>query len=238
MLTDGSDLRLADVDADADAEVDAARAPGRSVLAGAFALLEVLAAAEAELGLTEVARRAGLPKSTAHRLLEQLCGMGAAEHRIRGYGVGPMFGRLCEGRGRVHAWIRAAVGRPATRLAKLSRTDVVVCVLSGADVLVVATFAGHSARLPVLRPGTVLPPATPLAQVLLNGDTGPGTDVSGGVVAGRCCAAAPIHAPDGRIVAALGVLSTSAGELARLRHLVPITAAEAGRELTGFPRGH
>jgi len=237
MLTDGSDLRLADVDADA--AVDAVRAPGRSVLAGAFALLEVLADAEAELGLTEVARRAGLPKSTAHRLLEQLCGMGAAEHRIRGYGVGPMFGRLCEGRGRAHAWLRAAVGRPAIRLAKLSRADVVVCVLSGAEVLVVATFAGHSARLPVLRPGTVLPSATPLAQVLLGGDTGPGTgDVSGGMVAGRCCTAAPIHAPDGRTVAALGVLSASAAELARLRHLVPITAAEAGRELTGFPRGH
>jgi IclR family acetate operon transcriptional repressor len=236
MLTDGSDLRLADVDADA--AVDAVRAPGRSVLAGAFALLEVLADAEAELGLTEVARRAGLPKSTAHRLLEQLCGMDAAEHRIRGYGVGPMFGRLCEGRGRAHAWLRAAVGRPAIRLAKLSRADVVVCVLSGAEVLVVATFAGHSARLPVLRPGTVLPSATPLAQVLLS-DTGPGSgDVSGGMVAGRCCTAAPIHAPDGRTVAALGVLSASAAELARLRHLVLIVADEAGRELTGFPRGH
>ncbi|WIV55922.1 helix-turn-helix domain-containing protein [Amycolatopsis nalaikhensis] len=127
MLTDGSDLRLTETDA----EGDAGRARGRSVLAGAFALLEVLADAEAELGLTEVARRAGLPKSTSHRLLEQLCGMGAVEHRIRGYGVGPMFGRLCEGRGRTHAWIRAAVGRPAVRLAKLTRTDVVVGVLSG-----------------------------------------------------------------------------------------------------------
>ncbi|MEV6876179.1 helix-turn-helix domain-containing protein [Amycolatopsis sp. NPDC051128] len=229
MLTEGPDLRLA--------EVDAERAPGRSVLAGAFALLEVLAAAEAELGLTEVARRAGLPKSTAHRLLEQLCGMGAAEHRIRGYGVGPMFGRLCEGRGRVHAWIRAAVGRPAIRLAKLSRTDVVVCVLSGSEVLVVATFAGHSARLPVVRPGTVLPSPTPPAQVLLGGDAGsPPRDVLAGVVAGRSCAAAPIHAPDGRVVAALGVLSASVGELARLRHLVLTAAAEAGRELIGFPR--
>jgi len=218
MFTDGSELRLVE---------EAGRAPGRSVLAGAFALLEALADAQAELGLTEAARRAGLPKSTAHRLLEQLCGMGAAEHRIRGYGVGPMFGRLCEGRDRGHAWIRAAAGRPAVRLAKLSRTDVVVCVLSASEVLVVATFAGHSARLPVVRPGTVLPSPTPLAEVLL-GECGTG---AGPEVAGRSCAAAPIHAPDGRVVAALGVLSPSPGELPRLRPLVAIAAAEAGREL-------
>ena len=235
MLTDGSDLRLTDADADAVSEGDAGRARGRSVLAGAFALLEVLADADSELGLTEAARRAGLPKSTSHRLLEQLCGMGAVEHRIRGYGVGPMFGRLCEGRGRTHAWIRAAVGRPAVRLAKLSRSDVVVGVSSGSEVLVVATFAGHSARLTVVRPGTVLPSPTPLAEVLLDGAD---AALGPGLVAGLSCAAAPINAPDGRVVAALGVLSSCPGELARLRHLVVIAAAEAARELTGTSRVH
>ncbi|MBE1495931.1 DNA-binding IclR family transcriptional regulator [Amycolatopsis lexingtonensis] len=237
MLTDGSDLRLTEADAEADAvsEGDAGRARGRSVLAGAFALLEVLADAEAELGLTEAARRAGLPKSTSHRLLEQLCGMGAVEHRIHGYGVGPMFGRLCEGRGRTHAWIRAVVGRPAVRLAKLSRSDVVVGVSSGSEVLVVATFAGHSARLPVIRPGTVLASPTPLVEVLHNGaDAAEGSAQT----AGLSCAAAPIHAPDGRVVAALGVLNSCPGELARLRRLVVLAAAEAARELTGFPRVH
>ncbi|WIV55921.1 hypothetical protein [Amycolatopsis nalaikhensis] len=99
--------------------------------------------------------------------------------------------------------------------------------------LVVATFAGHSARLPVIRPGTVLPSPTPLADVLLTGaDVGARSEQ----VAGRSCAAAPVHAPDGRVVAALGVLSSCPGELARLRQLVGIAAAEAARELTGFPR--
>ncbi|NBH04657.1 hypothetical protein GTY80_15560, partial [Amycolatopsis sp. SID8362] len=56
--------------------------------------------------------------------------------------------------------------------------------------------------------------------------------------AGLSCAAAPIHAPDGRVVAALGVLNSCPAELARLRHLLVLAAAEAARELTGSPRVH
>jgi DNA-binding IclR family transcriptional regulator len=207
------------------------------VLAGAFALLAVLADAEAELGLTEAARRAGLPKSTAHRLLEQLCGIGAAEHRRRGYGVGPLVGRLGMERGRLHARIGAAVGKSALRLAKLSRTDVVVCVLSGADVVVVATYAGHSARVPAVRPGAVLPPSTPMAGVLLNsaglGPVEPPWTRQDQEPAGLSGAAAPIRDPDGRVVAAIGALNSSGQDLPWLRQLVMVAAVEAGRELAG-----
>ncbi|MGW4060851.1 hypothetical protein ACWEGE_21380 [Amycolatopsis sp. NPDC004747] len=49
--------------------------------------------------------------------------------------------------------------------------------------------------------------------------------------------AAPILAPDGRIVAALGVLSPAPGELPRLRPLVTTAAAEAGREPADSLRG-
>ena len=45
---------------------------GRGVLEGAFALLEALRQHGDEAGVTELAVACGVPKSTAHRLLEQL----------------------------------------------------------------------------------------------------------------------------------------------------------------------
>lgn len=200
------------------------RVPGRSVLEGAFALLEVLAAADAGagLGLTEAAQRAGLPKSTAHRMLEQMCEIGAVERLFRGYVVGPLAGRLVQGRGRLHARIRAAVGRPAIRLAKLTRADVVVCVLAGSEVVVVAAVSGHSARVPAVSPGTMLPSSAAVAGVLL-----------GGAARG---AAAAIRCPEGRAVAAIGLLATPANDLQLMRQLVDAAALEAGHELAESAR--
>jgi DNA-binding IclR family transcriptional regulator len=251
MLTDGDDLCATGTAGGVPMSIG--RSPGRSVLEGAFALLEALAEAEAGvgLGLTEAANRAGLPKSTAHRLLEQMCGIGAVERLFRGYVVGPLAGLLVQGRGRLHARIRFAVGGPAIRLAKLARADVAVCVLSGPEVVVVATFAGHSARLPIVYPGTVLPPATAVARVLLSGAHRAEHVVSGGelpspcsdvvvegvvieselVLPGISCAAAPIYSPGGRVVAAIGVLSASARNLPQLGQLVFAAAAEAGHQL-------
>jgi IclR family acetate operon transcriptional repressor len=48
-----------------------------SVLARGFLIIEVLSTSERPLTITEVARRSGMPKSTAHRLISQLI-----EHRI------------------------------------------------------------------------------------------------------------------------------------------------------------
>jgi len=228
MLAHGSELQAVDLPGHGE------RAPGRTVLSGAFALLEALAGAEGDLGLTEAAKRAGLPKSTAYRLLEQMCEIGAAEHRSRGYGVGPLVGWLGKGRGHVHASIRDAVGKAAIRLAKLSRADVVVCVPSGAEVVVVATYAGHSARLPAVRPGTVLPPSAPLAEVLNDDRAEPGAFLSAGQADTLSCAAAAIHSHDGRIVAGIGVLTSSAKDLSWLGQLVTIAAVEAGRQLAGM----
>lgn len=228
MLTDDLGAVASTVDG---IPVGMGRAPGRSVLEGAFALLEVLAEADsgAGLGLTEAAHRAGLPKSTAHRLLEQMCGVGAVERFFRGYVVGPLAGRLVQGRGRLYARIRAATGKPAIRLAKLARADVAVCVPAGAEVVVVAAFAGHSARLPALCPGTVLPPSTAVAGVLLGG--GSIIDQAPAESSGLGFAAAPISSPDGRVVAAMGLLTGPSSDLPLMRQLVDAAALEAGHEL-------
>jgi len=52
---------------------------GRSVLEGAFSLLDKLMD-EGELGLTQLAVRCEVPKTTVHRLMEQIALLGAVEN--------------------------------------------------------------------------------------------------------------------------------------------------------------
>jgi DNA-binding IclR family transcriptional regulator len=70
-------------------------AAGRGVLDGAFAVLEALAYADDGLGLTSLARKSGLAKTSAHRIAEQLVALGAVECFDRRYYVGPRM--LCIG---------------------------------------------------------------------------------------------------------------------------------------------
>ncbi|MFD0384920.1 helix-turn-helix domain-containing protein [Streptomyces stramineus] len=60
---------------------------------GAFALLDALEEAR-EAGLTALAARSGLPKTTAYRLLEQLAELGAVERHGARYRPGPRLFRL------------------------------------------------------------------------------------------------------------------------------------------------
>lgn len=60
-----------------------------SVLANAFALLRVLAATRAPVGVTCLAAAVGIPKTTAHRLLEQLSAEGAVERHAGKWRIGP-----------------------------------------------------------------------------------------------------------------------------------------------------
>jgi DNA-binding IclR family transcriptional regulator len=69
-------------------------AVGRGVLDGAFAVLDALAHAEEGLGLTALAGVSGLPKTSAHRLAEQLVALGAVERVGHRYYVGPRMLRI------------------------------------------------------------------------------------------------------------------------------------------------
>ncbi|MFE6614381.1 IclR family transcriptional regulator [Amycolatopsis sp. NPDC057786] len=62
--------------------------PGASVTSRAFALLGAFDVDHRELSLTDLARRAGLPLPTAHRLARELVGLGALERREDRYAVG------------------------------------------------------------------------------------------------------------------------------------------------------
>jgi IclR family acetate operon transcriptional repressor len=61
---------------------------GSSVLGRAFRLLGALEAANGELPLAELARRANLPKPTAYRLAGQLVELGVLKQSADGYGLG------------------------------------------------------------------------------------------------------------------------------------------------------
>ncbi|WP_131741912.1 helix-turn-helix domain-containing protein [Actinomadura roseirufa] len=86
----------------ADGHLPAALAPragepfakGRGVLESAFAVLEELGRLE-EAGLSQLAGATGLPKTTTHRLLGQLAGLGAVHRLADGrYQIGARAFRL------------------------------------------------------------------------------------------------------------------------------------------------
>jgi DNA-binding IclR family transcriptional regulator len=60
----------------------------RSVLARGLRLLDAFGPGDAELSLTQLAERTGLPKATAYRLLGELVAWGGLERTGRGYRLG------------------------------------------------------------------------------------------------------------------------------------------------------
>ena len=66
-----------------------AATPGRSVTSRALAVLDAFSATSPRLSLSEIAGRAGLPLTTAHRLLGELTAWGALSRRTDGrYEIG------------------------------------------------------------------------------------------------------------------------------------------------------
>jgi len=226
-------------------------AGGRRVLDGAFALLEALGHGE-EVGLTRLAADAGLPKATAHRLLDQLAALGAVQRRAGQYRLGSRMFRFGQ------AWqpaqsLRAAAARPLRQLAMATNAaGFCLAVPDGDAVMLVAGIGREVNEVFPLRAGTVLPPGTAAELILATA-----TDVqepphrcSGHEWARRVgdarraglaydhekrfvplvCVAAPVRTPDGRIVAALAASMLDATRLPSL--------AEAVRRAAGIISGN
>ena len=98
----------------------------------ALAILRNLAASEA--GVSELAERVGLPKSTVSRLLATLHDLGAVAPTDDGYRVGPLITEIAAGTGR-HEGL-AALARPyLSGLVDAFGEDAGISVLDGGDVL-------------------------------------------------------------------------------------------------------
>lgn len=64
------------------------RSPDRTVLGRVAAIMDAFNCSQQVLGLGDLSERTGLPKSTLHRLAEQLCQIGWVERERGGYRVG------------------------------------------------------------------------------------------------------------------------------------------------------
>ncbi|WP_071812509.1 helix-turn-helix domain-containing protein [Lentzea guizhouensis] len=128
---------------------------GRSVLEGAFSLLDKLVD-EGELGLTQLADRCEMPKTTVHRLLDQMEALGAVEN-VRGrYRVGAQMFRLGQAWEPVPGILRVA-RQPLRALSATIRTSTILAVPRRDRVLVAAASIVRAEDVVRLRPGATVP---------------------------------------------------------------------------------
>ena len=130
---------------------DRGRSPegGLSTVRNAARLLKVFRSREADLGVSELARRLGLGKSTVHRMLTTLVAEGLIEQNPRtgGYRLGIVMFELGEAV-RVHMDLHAAVGPVLGQLRTQTGESSQVGVLDGHEVVYVDRLeSAHSLRL-------------------------------------------------------------------------------------------
>lgn len=118
--------------------------PGTQAVRRALGLLKMFTEGEPELGLTELARRAGLNKTTTYRLLTalELEGMLARNPTTEAYRLGPqaiVLGGYAQRANNLHHASRTEL----EALAHATGESVTLEVLVGEDVMVISEFAGH-----------------------------------------------------------------------------------------------
>lgn len=229
---------------------------GRSVLEGAFALLEAVEQA-GEAGLTALAAESGLPKSSAHRLLEQLIALGAVERSGGVYRMGARVFRL----GRTwqpYPGLLAAANAPIRRLTAVTGATVAICVLREGRTMAVAGVPGEIATVLPLRPGMVWPWSTAAGSVLVAGappelpigplppswprtaaeilERGAAFDREE-VVPGVSCVAVPLHGPRGQLIASLAAMVPPNRDLPALADALTRVSRTIGDDLRGAARG-
>lgn len=212
---------------------------GRGVLEGAFALLEALEQA-GEAGLTALAADSGLPKTSAHRLLEQLISLGAVERSGGVYRMGARVFRL----GRTwqpYPGLLAAANGPVRRLAESTGATVAICVLREGRTMAVAGVPGEVSELVPLRPGMTWPWTAAAGKVLV-ASSPPGLPIGPmpeswrwtareirergaafdreELVPGVSCVAVPLHGARGEVVASLCVMVSADRDLGTLADIV------------------
>jgi len=197
---------------------------GRGVLEGAFALLETLTALGGSAGFAELVRAGDLPKTTTHRLLDQLVELGAVERTLDGYRTGSRVFRLGQ------SWqpeLRELAREWLPVLAARIRASVFLAVPREQRVLVVA---GEGAGI---RPGMTLPPGTATGRLLAAHAGEPDASIlARGFAVDTASAAVPVRTPDGATAAALAAVSPPGrSPLALVAGLVS-TARRLGAALT------
>jgi DNA-binding IclR family transcriptional regulator len=162
--------------------------------------------ADGPIGLTAVAERSGVPKSTAHRLLSQLVQVDAVEHERGRYRIGGSMFELGVG------WqpateLRRAAAAVLPRLGEHTRGSLMLAVPRGDRLIVVAGRAGEAdGRTPMPnRFGVAIPWHTAAGRAVERGELAFDRE---GVTPGVSCVAAPVFGPNNEVVGALSVVVT------------------------------
>jgi DNA-binding IclR family transcriptional regulator len=142
--------------------------PGPSVLARAFGVLAVFGPDRLDLSLSDIARRSGLPLTTAHRIVGELARWGALERTERGrYQVGLRLWEVGALAPRGHG-LREIAMPFLEDLFEVTRQNVQLAVLDGMDAVYVERMSARDAVPLISRAGGRLPlHATGVGLVLL-----------------------------------------------------------------------
>ncbi|MFI0802793.1 helix-turn-helix domain-containing protein [Amycolatopsis lurida] len=138
--------------------VETKRRP-RSVLEGAFTLLDALVRHQGEAGLTQLANSCSLPKSTAYRLLEQLTALEVVQRSENRYRVGAQAFRLGQSWQPYPRLLELARGE-LRRLAAATRASSVLAVPCDGRILIAAASLTRAEDGVLLRPGSTVPQRT------------------------------------------------------------------------------
>ncbi|MGI5480331.1 IclR family transcriptional regulator [Streptomyces lavendofoliae] len=203
---------------------------GRGVLEGAFALLEALRQHGDEAGVTELAVACGVPKSTAHRLLEQLVALEAVERRGPRYRLGAQLYRLGQA-WQPHPGLRAAGRLPLHRLRAATGGSAVLAVLREEQALTVCSVPGRVEPLAPVRDGEAFSLDTALGRALRGPVRGGAVLDREDVVAGVCCAALPVRSPAGTVVGAVAAMVEAGQRLEVVTGRVAEAASAVSRAL-------
>jgi DNA-binding IclR family transcriptional regulator len=235
-------------------------ATGRTVLDGAFSVLDALARADDGLGLTALARASGLAKTSAHRLAEQLVALGAVERVNHRYYVGPRMMRIGQ-RWQPEPLLRQCAQRPVHSLAVQSRATASLRILNENRLryICAAVPHGHAYMPDPVDPesiartatGRVLYAALPPGKVSLpdcwsrrewhnlrESLSDPRATVSdfGDAVPGVCCVSAPVWWPNGSCAGAVTVSIHGAELPIGVPALVAYTAGRIGAAIQRLKR--
>jgi DNA-binding IclR family transcriptional regulator len=141
------------------------RQPEHTVLGRSTSIMEAFNGSRQVLRLTDLSKRTGLPKSTLHRLVDQLCQVGWLERERGGYRVGlRMFelGTLAVEGNRLHEAAFPHLQALASRTGLAAQ----LAVLDGADVVYLERIVVGPVRLPTRRGGRKPAYCTALGKAL------------------------------------------------------------------------
>ncbi|MGI5451687.1 IclR family transcriptional regulator [Streptomyces sp. CA-249302] len=130
-------------------------------------IMDLFERPQTRLTLETVSRRTGLPRSTAHRILDQLVSLDWLHHSLSGYLLGPRALGL-GGREIAHSTLRAAAAPQLLELAVRTKMVVHLAVLDGPEIYYLDKVGGRAAvDIPSRVGGRALAHCTGLGKAML-----------------------------------------------------------------------